>query len=377
MVVIKVQMLGTINSHRKHRIDADWNTFMEKYNKNPFLLSEFVNQYMELSRSNGWNPIILTILGDDKIVGALPLKMKNKLGVKYAKFLFQSALSPDLVGDDQYLKILVPCAFDYLFKVLRCRFLDLTLPAESSSLQIIKQTCEARGINFRMITKKGHRILPINYTWTEIEKQRKGSIRQIFARIERKMKHIGSWKTSYMEKENDESNVMERILQVEKMSWKEMQRTKMKIETDQDLMIFLRASYSIAKTNPEFSWCAWFLELDGKTLAYMFSIQYKKVAFMVKTSYDIRYSRFSPGIYLTNIAIRELFNEGQVRSIDFLTDLPFMKNFTSLSIPRVRIMISPNTVLLNIIKFAVTNKLTRSMFAMLSKRGLPIAELID
>jgi len=374
---MKVSVYVITDPNKLQEIEDTWNVLISNCSKNPFLLGEFVNQYMELNRSNGWTPIILTILGDEKIVGAVPLKMKNKLGVKYAKLLFQSAFSPDLVGDDQYLKTLVEYAFDYFFKVSRCRFLDLTLPAESSSLQIIKRICEARGINFCTITKKGHRILPINCTWTEFEKQRKGSIRRKFPKIERRMKRIGSWKTSCVEKGNDESNVMERILQVENVSWKEMYRAKMKIETDQDLMIALRASYSIAKKNPGFSWCVWFLELDGKTLAYIFSVQYKKVAFMVKTSYDMRYSSFSPGIYLMNIVSRELFNEGHVRSIDFLTDLPFMENLTSLSKPRVRIMISPNRVLLNIIKFVVTNKLTRRMFAMLSKRGLPIAELID
>ena len=128
------------------------------------------------------------------------------------------------------------------------------------------------------------------------------------------------------------------------MSWKEKWRTQTGEKTDEDLLAILKASQRTARIEPNFKWNVWFLELNNQTLAYNLVLQYKKVAFMTKMSYDDRYRRFYPGIYLANSVIRELFNKEQVKSIDFLTDLPFLQSWASISLNRTRVMLAKGVV---------------------------------
>jgi len=124
-----------------------------------------------------------------------------------------------------------------------------------------------------------------------------------------------------------------------------------------------------ARTEPDFNWSVWFLEFNGQTWAYALILQYKETAFIVKTSYDERYRRFQPGIYINNAAIRELFNKRQVRKIDWLTDLPFHRNWTSMCLPRVGVKLSQKGVIPTIAGFVLASAYTRNIRSCVGQLG--------
>ena len=93
------------------------------------------------------------------------------------------------------------------------------------------------------------------------------------------------------------------------------------------------------RTCPDFKRSVWFLELNGQAIAYSLVIQYKGTAYMAKTSYNNQYRHFYPGIYINNVAIRDLFNSGRISMIDFMTNLPFMKTWTHRRLLRVRFLL--------------------------------------
>jgi hypothetical protein len=357
-----------------HEIEGAWNVSISKCSRNPFLLSGFVKQFMESNRSRGWTPLLLVISTDNKIIGISPLKTKKKFGVRFAKFLPKSSFSPDFIGDDQYKEIYIAHTLDFLFKTLHCQFVDLTLPAESPNLRTIKQKCQANRTHFFTTSGIGHRILPIECTWAEFEKFRGGNFRRKFKKIEQHLDSIGLWRITCIEKENEEMDITKKVLDVERMSWKEGRRTQRGIKIDPDLMMVWAGSQYMAKTEPDFKWSVWLLELNDQTLAYLLACQYKEVAYFTKTSYDGRYKRFTPGIYICNAAIRELFNKHRIRKVDFLTDLPFMETWTSLCSPRVRIVMSRKRVPHAIIKFVLSSKSIKGILTLLSKSALSIID---
>jgi len=106
-------------------------------------------------------------------------------------------------------------------------------------------------------------------------------------------------------------------------------------EQDWTLLLVLNAVQQVAKTDAAFTWSVWFLELDGTPLSYTLLIEYGDVAYFVKTSYDEAYNRYYPGILIQNHIIRELFLEGKHRYIDFLSDLPYMHDWTDQWQPRI------------------------------------------
>jgi len=336
-------------------IEGVWNALISKCGKNPLFLSGFVKQFMEFYRSKGWTPLVLVISADKMVVGIAPLMTKKKVGVRFVKFLSKSWFSPDFIVDDQYREPCITSTLDFLFKNLRCQFVDLTLPVESPNLRILKQKCKANRIY--CYTKRGrwadmgHCIIPTGYTWAELRSSRGKNFRRKFKKIERHLDRAGSWKIIHVENGKKESGAIRKILDVERMSWKEAVRTRRGIETDQDLLMIWKGSQHMTRTEPDFKWSVCFLELNNQTLAYSLALQYKEAAFIVKTSYDKRYKKFYPGIYVNNAAIRELFNKRRIRKIDLLTDLPFHRTWTSRSLPRVKVMISRKSVLPTIMGF--------------------------
>lgn len=317
------------------------NRLVDKYGENPFCLSEFIKQSMEFYRSTGWTPIVLVMSADKKIVGIAPLIIKKRFGVRFARFVGRSWFSPDFIIEDQYRENFIKHLIDFLFRILRCHFVELILPAESPNLQILKYVCihKVKITDFYTKPAVGHCVIPVECTWDEFKASRGRNFRRKFKKIERHLDQAGSWRITCVENADEGSDVFKRILDVEKRSWKERWRTRKGIEIDPDLLMLWKAA-QYTTTVPDFKWTVWFLELNGQTLAYCFFLRYKGIAFDVKTSYDARYKRFYPGVYVNNAAIRELFDKKQVRNIDFLSDLAFHRTWTSICLPRVKVIMS-------------------------------------
>ena len=163
---------------------------------NPFLLSGFVEQFMRFNGLRGWAPLVLVISAGDQIVGMVALKMIRKFGVRVAKFLVPFWFSPDFVGYDEYRETCVSLTLRFLFRTLRCQLVDLTLPAESRSLRIVKRKCRARRIRFFSPSQMGHRIIPVNSTWDEYKKMKNSRFRRKFRNMERNLGHAGNRKTA-------------------------------------------------------------------------------------------------------------------------------------------------------------------------------------
>ncbi len=343
------------DSNSLNRIESEWNALIDKCSESPNLLSGFIRQYMEFDCLKGWYPLVLVLSVDDKIVGAIPLKTEKKFGFRLVKFLPRLGFSQDFISEKQYREILISHILDFLFKTLQCNLVSLTLPSESSSLPILEQECRAIRIQFGTKPEMGHRILPVEGTWEEFEALRGGNFRRKFKKIARNLDRAGSWKITCLEKGNEEL-VMKKMRDVESVSWKEEWRSQTGMKGDQDLLMAWNGSQYTTRTEPSFNWSFWFLDLNNQTLAYALVFQYKEVAFIVKTSYDERYKKFYPGIFVINAAIRELFGRRQVKKIDFVTDLPFMETWTSLSLPRIGVIMSRRNILQVIIRFAFANE---------------------
>jgi CelD/BcsL family acetyltransferase involved in cellulose biosynthesis len=318
----------------KEGLDA----FVNKWSKNPFLLGGFISQYMRSNQVRGWTPFVLVVKADEKIVGTAPLMIKTRLGMRFAQFFLNDVFSPDFVIDDRYREACMGYVVEYLFKTLNCRFARFYLPAESPNLETLEQQCKVHGIGFSAKNQSRHRIIPVECTWDEFQ-EKKGR-RRIIRQIERKLNQIGPWKIVYVENVSNRPDVLEKILDVERMSWKESWRSRMQIAPDEDLLTDWRGSQIVARTKTDFKCSVWFLQINRETVAYAFVDKYKGTAFIVKTSYDDRYSKFYVGKYIMHIAIRDMFNEGQIKTIDFLTELPFMSFWTSLSLSRIGVLMS-------------------------------------
>lgn len=336
---METSIRGTSKVSALHEIKEVWNQLTEKY-RNPFLTFDFFKRYIDLNRSKGWASLTLLISVNNSLVGIVPLITRKRFGIRYARFVTEPAFSPRFILQEQHREVCLEKILDFIFGTLRCHYLELTFTAQSIDMVVLMHECLKRVDTLRSFISptNGHSILAVDRSWHEFESYRGRNFKHKFRKIERKLNHAGSWMVTCTENTND-PNILERVLDVERRSWKERFRTQRGLRSDPSIKALWEASQSFGKTTPDFQWKIWFLELNGQTVSYCFFIQHNEVAFDCKTSYDQRYKEFYPGIFVNNAAIRDIFERREVKHIDFLTDLPFHHTWTSTTLPRERIII--------------------------------------
>lgn len=310
--------------------------FTKKWSANPFLLTGFIIQFMKSNRTRGWTPLVLVATANEKIVGTIPLMIKKQLVVRFAQFLMDYSFEPDFVVDDQYRDPFISSIFEYLFKKLNCQFVSFHLSAESPNLKIIEQQCKIHGIEVSSYNQSSHFVFPVESTWDEF--QGKKGRRRIIRQIERKIDELGQWGIEYVENISNRPDVFEKILNVEKRSWKGLE-PEVLVVTAEEILIACKGSQIVAKTKTEFKCSAWFLQINGKIVAYTYVIKYMGRALIHKTAYDYRYKKYYVGKYIMHNAIHDMFNEGQIKIIDFMGDFAFMSFWTSLSYGYVKVLL--------------------------------------
>jgi hypothetical protein len=209
----------------------------------------------------------------------------------------------------------------------------------------------------------GRLLIPINCTWDEFISAQGTKYRAKIRRIERSLTQEGSWKTDYVDA-NRQSDAIKKIFEVEQNSWKDKWRTERGESTDESLMTVLSASQMLSN-EPKFKLSICSLELDSKTIAYCTAIEYDDVAFIVKTSYDEHYKKLYPGIFIQHTTIQELFKNGRIKQIDFLSDLQYLRTWANDCIPRTRIMLAKGllpTAMQSISETALVGKIRRKLF---------------
>jgi hypothetical protein len=334
-VETKLSFSAIVDPHKILELREEIDVFVDKWSTNPFLLSGYLNQFMRSNRISGWTAFVLVGKADERIAAIAPLMIKKRLGMGFVRFSHNYWLSPDFVVAKQYREVFMANIFDYLFETLNCRFASFCLSSLSQNLKPLKQCCQVAGMSFSVKNQPGYCVLPVECSWGEFL-ERKGR-RRIIRQIERKLNQLGSWKIDYVEDVRNRPDVLEKILDVEKKSWKESWRNGKQITSDEDLLMIWEGSQTAAKTKTDFRGSVWFLQIDQETVAYTFVIRNKQMAFIAKTSFDNKYRKFYVGKYLMHMAIGGLFNEDKVKAIDFMTDLPFMSFWSPLSFCRVEI----------------------------------------
>ena len=320
-----------LDPRKVSEIREELDAFIGKNSENPFLLSIFIKQTMETALRKDTIPIVLFFRTKGKIIGVVPLVIGKRFGVRFAAFLFDFWFSPDFIFDLEYNEVCMQNTLSYLFDNLKCQFATFDLPTDSLNINILEQICATNGITYRKKNDAGlnHRIIPVESTWADFQKSRGKKFRCEFRSIERKLDNAGSWQIELFEDANHEEKTLHKIAEVESASWKQIWRLQKNRTMDEQLFQLWEGSGFAIRNNPNVKRKVWFLELNCKPIAYSLAIQYKGTAYLAKTSYNNQYRGIYPGIYIFNRAIRDLFNCGEVKKIDFLTNLPFLKKWAS------------------------------------------------
>lgn len=326
------------DSDRLHDIRELWDGFVGTHANNPEMLSGFVEAFMA-SAPRGWAPLLLLFMADKELIGTVPLLTRKKFGIRYACLLYHLFTPPTF--SDFYSEICISRTLDLLFGTLGCQFVSLVLPATSHAASLLRQCHEKLCVFQREFL--GQSILPLQSSWSEFSKSRGKKLLQDIRRTERRLGQNGQWRCHRFEGPDRAHEAFEQIMRIERSSWKQISRSRRRKGRDMELLMLWEGAQRTSKAVPSFRWHVWFLEVNDRMVAYALFFRYKDTAFAVKTSYDREFAKYGVGIYLMNVAIRKLFEEGQVKKIDFISDVPFTKTWTSLRLRRIHFLITSRT----------------------------------
>jgi CelD/BcsL family acetyltransferase involved in cellulose biosynthesis len=181
----------------------------------------------------------------------------------------------------------------------------------------------------------GRFIFTVNGGWDKLAKSRGKKFLQDIRRTERKLDRLGRWKVLRIRETNRVHEIYERIMRVERLSWKQSDLAMTGHQADY-LATICDGLQCAREASSALEWSAYFLELNDRTIAYALTVEYKSVATMLRTSYDRRYASLGPGIYVMNAAIRGILEDGSIKTIDFVSDHAFCGTWTYLRMGRVR-----------------------------------------
>ncbi len=337
-----------------NRIRDHWDSLVNRSSRNPFLLADFVRSFSSLNKASGWNPLIVTVSDEKDLLAAVPLTVKRFYGLKLARFVVRPSYSPDFVSNKDESRY-VSQAVDYIFNHGGCHILSLVFEGKPRNSRSLINELEKLGIHFSFGSQSGHRVLPITSTWEEFESRKGSNFRHKFRRIERNLNKLGAWNVTHVSRKEIGQDALEKILEVEGESWKEAWRANEGKERHDTLPAVLSGLGGVMRNRSDLEWNMYFLEVEGKPIAYSLVICYAGVAYITKTSYKAQYRRFYPGIYVNHAAIRNLWSTRAFTLIDFLTDLQFMGTWTDMIAERSVFVMSKNPFLPPAIGFLFLN----------------------
>jgi CelD/BcsL family acetyltransferase involved in cellulose biosynthesis len=338
-----------------------WDRFLQRHSDNPFLLSGFIVQYMDDARSLDWTPLVMLISVDEALVGLVPLMTRKKFGIRHVKSLPLCYFS-DFACVDDYREVVISKTIDFLFRGLNCQLASFVLPAESPFVKLLTRECRKMRIrstqSMDLGGAMGRAVLLLQGSWQQYAKSRGKKFSQDIRRAERNLAAIGRWRVVRLSA-HEQHDPFEQIACIERMSWKMPERTRKGQQVDPNMLNVWRGLLQSSPIQPGADWYVYFLQLNSSMIAYVLVVEFKGIVFPVFTSYDQHYARLGPSIYLMNMLIRDSFEKRCATKIDFLSDVPFTRTWTSTCLKRVMFMMTPKGSLTQIIAILYPRGLSR------------------
>src|SRR5665647_1050613 len=236
---MKIKTVICTNASELSKMKNDLELFLSSHSKNPFILYPFIETYMQ-NYCQDSTPIILVASVNKKIVGLAPLQLRKNLIFQKINFLFPYFVSPDFIVADEYREQVLGIFFHIIVKKIKCETIVLELPGESQNLPILEKISK----DFKLTLEKyftdtmSQCKISLQSSLIEFENAQGGQFKRKFRRISRNLEENGEWKIIISEKFQNDQNIQEsfdKIMAIEKMSWKANWRSETGRTTDKDL----------------------------------------------------------------------------------------------------------------------------------------------
>ena len=331
---LDISTLVISDVERFAKIKDFWDQEIKKRFSNPFLFSSLLIELWKYRQQMGDCPFLMIFTSKKKIVGFAPLVINSSFGFRrVASFDIDTHLE---VFEDKIREKCIDITLDFIFNRLRCRSADFTLGYESSDHIMLMNIYEKKGLKYSSFFETGQAVIPVKTSWSAYRQNLKSKDLRHLDKVKRRIDGLGPCRVCSSEVNSDS---LKKIWTVENHSWKSGLRGKERALKDLGLDAILRGVQRSLREKVGFETKVWTLELNGAPIAYILTMQNNGALYLAKTSYDMRYSSASPGLFLFDDLICQVFNGRTAETIDFITDFRFSKFWRPLVYKRITVRV--------------------------------------
>ena len=253
--------------------------------------------------------VALKGVSSGKTVGVLPVFVSDNRAASTAV----NFLSPrgEFVADSVHAREFATAVLRWL----RDRQLEGSfrgLPADSDTLSLLRAARPDVGLRAHERPGRVSPYIEMDGTWDGYLRSRARKTTHEWERKMRRLDEAGDVRVLRSGDGTDPDALVDRFIAVEQRSWKEAEGTSISGRGVETFYHELAGEASRAGLLSSF-----WVELDGRVIAFLFGVVYDSVYYAMKTSYDEAYAQLSPSVRLFHEAVGHAFGAGIAR-FDFL-----------------------------------------------------------
>lgn len=298
-----------------------WNGLLERSGiDHPFLTHEWITVWWNCF-AEGATPYIMTVLSGTEIIAIAPLMLtRSRLygcSVRHLRAIVNvyTERFDLLLGDRPHE------ACELLWTYLKAHtdewdVLELRqLPCDSSALEHLPSLIEADRYPLGRWPANEAPYVAIRQPWDAYYQSLKKAHRSNLRNHTRQLERQGPVVLDIVAIDDRWEDDMEDALKLEAVTWKVAEGTSLRSRRESDM--FYRLMLQQAAQLGWLHMC--FLKVGSVRIAVRISLLYRNRLFMLKSGYDEAYHRYSPGQVLTELLLREAW-EQKLDEVDFLGD---------------------------------------------------------
>lgn len=188
-----------------------------------------------------------------------------------------------------------------------------SLPSDSMPSSLVKRQARANGL--QVVEKAGMSspVVEADGGWSEYVATRPKKLRREMRRKRRNFERQPGATWRVVRRLPDVRDAMERVMEIERASWKEQEGTSLTSERGSERFYRSLAGRLAARGELRID----LLELEGRPIAHLLGARLGDVVFGLKTSYAMDVAGLSPGAVLFGYALEDCLTSG-VRVVELL-----------------------------------------------------------
>jgi CelD/BcsL family acetyltransferase involved in cellulose biosynthesis len=284
-----------------------WDELADAREAGPFVRPGWFRAWQSAFGEHELRVLVATRSGSP--VGVLPLALRGSRVMSPTNW-HTPAYGP-VAKDDQAERALARHIPSILRSTVDLSFLDPS-SAFAGELAGVARADSARAIS-RPILRSPY--IELDGTFADYEATRESKFRRELARRTKRLAELGDVDISFHDGTDALDSLLTEGFAVEGSGWKTERGTAIAADPAADRFYRDAARWAAGR-----GWLRLgFLRLDGRCLAFSYTVVLNDVVHVVKVGFDPEYRKFAPGTILTRANIERAFGHGAVR-YDFLGD---------------------------------------------------------